>query len=327
MIRRVIPVLLIATLVLFFPAKPSFALQNTLTLTVTTNKHAYGLSDSVYVSGSLVYVPNMIYVSDAIVGVEVRNPTGSPFILRALPTGSIASQNWLVNFTQFYPCDSNGVPKYTFQAGESVYLYAEWKNFDDALAHPVQYDITIYDANSVSLGFQSPTYYVLPPDSTQSLTFRVTMIPTSTVGNVTLFASLFSDSPKSGGYPYCPERNATIIIGSATSKIPFEFSSGGTYNFSFKLPSSKVPVGNYTVYASTYYSDTLSSSNATFTLIIVGDINRDGVVNILDAILMANAFYSVPGHSNWNPQADLNGDSVVNILDAIILANNFGQGS
>jgi hypothetical protein len=327
MIPKVISVLLIATLVLFFLVKPSFALQNTLTLTVTTNKHAYGLSDSVYVGGSLVWLPNTIYVSDAVVGVEVRNPLGSLFILRALPTGSIALQNWLVNFTQFYPCDSNGVPKYSFQTGESVYLYAEWKNFDDALAHPVQYCITIYDANLVSLGFQSPMYYVLPPDSNQSLTFRVTLIPTSTVGNVTLFASLFSDFPKSGGYPYCPERNATITIGTATSKIPFEYSSDGTYNFSFKLPSSKVPVGNYTVCASTYYSDTLVSSNATFTLIVVGDINGDGVVNILDGIKLANAFNSVPGDSNWNAKADLNGDGVVNILDAIVLANNFGQGS
>ncbi|MGA3191922.1 MAG: dockerin type I domain-containing protein [Candidatus Bathyarchaeia archaeon] len=334
MIPKVIPALLIATLVLFFAASPSFA-QSTLTLTVTTDKHAYGLSDPVYVGGSLYYYLSSLYVSDAVVGVEVRNPSGSPFILRALPTDSSASQNWLVNFTEFYPCDSNGVPKYSFQAGESVYLHAEWTNFDDALAHPVQYGVTIYDANSVSLGFQSPLYYVLPPNSTQSLTFQVTMIPTSTRGNITLYASLFSDFPRNGGYPYCPELNATVTIGTATSNIPFELSSGGTYNFSFKLPSSGVPYGNYIVYASTYYNiyhniyypSTLVTSNATFHRITVGDINGDGVVNILDAILLANAFLATPSSSNWNPKADLNGDGAVNILDAIILANNFGLGS
>jgi PKD repeat protein len=58
---------------------------------------------------------------------------------------------------------------------------------------------------------------------------------------------------------------------------------------------------------------------------LIGDINGDGVVNILDAILMANAFNSKQGDSNWNPNADLNSDNVVNILDAIILANHFGQ--
>ncbi len=106
MIPKVITALLIATLVLFFSAKPSFSLQNTLTLTVTTNKQVYGLSDFVYVGGILAYQPNTNYVSQAIVGVEVRNPRGNSFILRALPTGLIASQNWLVNFTEFYPCDA-----------------------------------------------------------------------------------------------------------------------------------------------------------------------------------------------------------------------------
>ncbi len=192
----------------------------------------------------------------------------------------------------------------------------------------MQYGFTIYDANLVSLGFVSPTpYYLLPPNSTFASTFQANMIPTSTVGNVTFFASLFSDFPRNDGYPYCPEKNATITIGTATGNIPFEISSRGNYNFSFKMPSSRVPVGNYTVYASTNYLDTLATSNATFILKIVGDINGDGVVNILDGILLANAFSSKPGDSNWNPNADLNGDGTVNILDAIILANNFGQGS
>jgi peptide/nickel transport system substrate-binding protein len=55
------------------------------------------------------------------------------------------------------------------------------------------------------------------------------------------------------------------------------------------------------------------------------DINGDGVVNILDAIILANAFLSTPTSPNWNAKADINGDGVVNILDAIILANNFLQ--
>jgi len=67
---------------------------------------------------------------------------------------------------------------------------------------------------------------------------------------------------------------------------------------------------------------------------IPGDINGNGTVNILDAILLASMFgshgpnYDYPGEPaspNWNPNADLNGDNVVNMLDAILLANNFGQ--
>jgi hypothetical protein len=58
---------------------------------------------------------------------------------------------------------------------------------------------------------------------------------------------------------------------------------------------------------------------------IPGDINGDGTVDIYDAILLAAAFGSTPGSSNWNPRADLNGDGIVDIYDAIIQAAHFGQ--
>jgi parallel beta-helix repeat protein len=58
---------------------------------------------------------------------------------------------------------------------------------------------------------------------------------------------------------------------------------------------------------------------------VLGDLNQDGIVNILDAIQAASAFGSHAGHPRWNEQADINRDGVVNILDVIILANNFGK--
>jgi hypothetical protein len=58
---------------------------------------------------------------------------------------------------------------------------------------------------------------------------------------------------------------------------------------------------------------------------VVGDINNDGVVNILDAILLSNAFGSSQGEHDWNRTADLNTDGTINILDAILLANHFNQ--
>ena len=47
------------------------------------------------------------------------------------------------------------------------------------------------------------------------------------------------------------------------------------------------------------------------------DLNDDGAVNILDLVLVANAF--------GEDAPDLNGDGVVNILDLVIVANAFGQ--
>jgi hypothetical protein len=58
---------------------------------------------------------------------------------------------------------------------------------------------------------------------------------------------------------------------------------------------------------------------------IPGDINGDGTVDVYDAILLAAAYGSTPGSSNWNPSADINGDGIVDIYDAIILAAHYGQ--
>jgi rhodanese-related sulfurtransferase len=58
---------------------------------------------------------------------------------------------------------------------------------------------------------------------------------------------------------------------------------------------------------------------------VTADINNDGSVDIYDAILLANAYNSIPGSSNWNSKADLNSDNIVDIYDAIILAGNYGK--
>jgi hypothetical protein len=91
-------------------------------------------------------------------------------------------------------------------------------------------------------------------------------------------------------------------------------------------------MGNYTVSATAgpIPGQTNSSDNTVGGQVLVGipgDLNGDGAVNVIDAIILADAFASVPGSSNWNPNADIIGDGVVDILDAIILANHFGQTS
>ena len=45
------------------------------------------------------------------------------------------------------------------------------------------------------------------------------------------------------------------------------------------------------------------------------DVNGDGTVNILDLVVVANAF--------GEAAPDLNGDGTVNVLDLVIVANAF----
>lgn len=56
-----------------------------------------------------------------------------------------------------------------------------------------------------------------------------------------------------------------------------------------------------------------------------GDINRDGIVDLVDTVLIGLAYDSTPASPNWNPSADINGDGIVDILDLVFVAKDFGK--
>ncbi len=55
-----------------------------------------------------------------------------------------------------------------------------------------------------------------------------------------------------------------------------------------------------------------------------GDIDGDNEVTLFDFGALVAAFGSMPGDSNWNPDADLDGDLEVTLFDFGILVRNFG---
>jgi aryl-phospho-beta-D-glucosidase BglC (GH1 family) len=65
---------------------------------------------------------------------------------------------------------------------------------------------------------------------------------------------------------------------------------------------------------------TLADSNPLST-----DINGDGIVNILDLGIAANAYGSQPWDPKWNAKGDINGDGVIDILDMALMARDFGK--
>jgi hypothetical protein len=85
--------------------------------------------------------------------------------------------------------------------------------------------------------------------------------------------------------------------------------------------------GNYSVSANCKYQTEVANATAMFQVVLRGDINRDGTVDIFDAIILAGHYNE---HLPWlhpaiDPKADLNGDGEIDIYDAIILAANFGK--
>ena len=60
----------------------------------------------------------------------------------------------------------------------------------------------------------------------------------------------------------------------------------------------------------------LSESNES----MLGDMNDDGVVNVLDVVLIVNSILNGDSANDY-PQADLNEDGLLNVLDVVLLVN------
>ncbi len=58
---------------------------------------------------------------------------------------------------------------------------------------------------------------------------------------------------------------------------------------------------------------------------IVGDVNKDGKVNMRDIGLLCSAFGTTSSDPRWNPDCDLNGDGIVNAVDLGISCNSYGK--
>lgn len=58
---------------------------------------------------------------------------------------------------------------------------------------------------------------------------------------------------------------------------------------------------------------------------LIGDINKDGVVNMRDLAIIAAAYNSTPLDPQWNPEADLNKDGIINMRDIAVLMIDYGE--
>ena len=54
---------------------------------------------------------------------------------------------------------------------------------------------------------------------------------------------------------------------------------------------------------------------------MIGDMNNDEVVNVLDVVLLVNSVLNGDSSADDYPQADVNGDGTLNVLDVVLLIN------
>jgi hypothetical protein len=107
--------------------------------------------------------------------------------------------------------------------------------------------------------------------------------------------------------------------------------TGASLPVKFVWNTTSVPKGNYTIKAAAQtLPGEIDTTNNNLTdgwifQAMLGDLNGDGQVNIVDITIIARAFNTKPGDERWNPNADLNNDGTINIIDITKVAKEFGK--
>ena len=300
-----------------------------LTISLETDKQIYNLGEFVNIYGNLTL--NDDEVQDGIVSLEVDNPRGDPIVIRTLNTGSVPTTNWPIEIVEIVSCDQNGVPKSSFSRGSYVYIRVRWKNNSTD---------TLYTVVTLYIEFPDKSPYVafaavrvnIPPNQTYMVFPSIYLPDDAPTGTAIVYGNVLSELPKNSGTAYCPEKITYFEITTSystqsiqTENIIPQQETTGQFNYSFKLKEINGKIGNYTVYSTSSYQGNYAFQLTMFEVILLGDLNGDGIVDIRDISTVGRAFGSYPGHPNWNPIADLNGDNIVDIRDISTVGRNFGK--
>jgi hypothetical protein len=288
-----------------------------LDVQLKTDRQTYNVGDPVLITANATLDGNPY---STVIAIEVTNPDGNTLLLRTIKTGNVSGSYWKVIITDLFPCDSKGNPKTTFKRGTLAYASYTVENID-VVDHEIKIAFHIQCSDNTPM----LAYYAFKgviEAGKQMTTIASFPIPSSAPqGEAKIFLGVFDDSPKNGGAPYCPEKSATFYIESTTPTFPTQ---PETFNICFSLPKKDLKLGNYTVYGAAKYYVQTSFESKKFQVVFLGDIVKDGIINMRDITACILLFQTTPSSPNWNPDADVDKSGKVDMRDVTFLILHFG---
>ena len=300
------------------------AVPPTVFVNLATDKQTYKVGDPVRISGNVT--ANGAPVYDALVAVQVNSPNNMPLFLRTAQTGQIANMNWQVNITALYTSDPHGSPANNFTRGGYAYVTMNWTNNGDTPAYVVP---ALYIEYSTGAPYtacfpQGETPRMIPAHTPETLTTSLPIPSTAPYGTTTIYASIYTNTPKEDGYPYCPEKNATFMIVTPNPTLPPQTQTPPNFSVGFSLYNTAP--GGYDVYAVTSYNGVSTSNTLSFPVLPNAfDLDGNGKVDMGDVVIVLGAFGSTPGKPNWNVAADVDGNGRVDMGDVVVVLTHFGE--
>ena len=237
------------------------------------------------------------------------------------PDRQIVNYAW--NFNDGSPIFNtpNSVTTHNYTA-EGTYNVTLTVTDDDGLADIVWKLITIY------------TFLYVHDVAITNVTISATEVYVGQVINITVAAKNEGTAPET--FSVTVYYNTTSV----ETKMVKNMLPGSETTLTFSWNTVGVTPGNYIIsaQASIVPGETDKNDNTlpngTIKIKMVGDVNGDGIVDIVDIVIVAIAFGSAQEDypetawdetENWNPDADLNYDGVVDIVDIVIAAIHFGE--
>ena len=300
-----------------------FARGSLLVITVSTDKETYGVGEVITVTGNIYYGTPV----STLVGIEIADEQDHILTIRTLVSGPATEDSWQIEILNVTPCDQMGNPKNDFYKGELAYFKVEIQN-NLKIEVEATVTLTLYYADGTS-AIAGPIYEGPISPGYIWLIASIGIPSEAPTGLGTIYANLFTDMPKNNGYPLCPEKATNFTILGSGSPAQYVITTPpteeGEFRLLFKTPKVDSFLGTYTVYASATYSDEQSSTNTNFNLILRGDVNYDGKVDMKDIILIIGKFGTSSSDPEWDPVYDLNYDEKVDIKDIVIAISNFAN--
>jgi len=300
----------------------------TVKLNITTNKKTYTLGEKIYFYANLTIDGTQIY--DAIVALVVKDSRNDIILVRALnATTPNPTPLPVILLKEMYPCDAQGKLKTDFKRG-SVFGVKVTINNTQGAAKNVVIFATLQFSDGTTMKSIKVFNETIPGNSESSFyMYPIATIPdTAPLGTAYFYGVALSELPENQGYAWCPEKITKITITSSSSSTSTATEAYGNYNASISTSTTGGLLGNYTVFASTFYNIWRIINQTKFEVKLVGDITGpygvpDGKVDGIDMWRVAKDFGWVgpPG----GKVSDVNKDGKVDGVDMWLVAKDFGK--
>lgn len=295
-----------------------------LVVNLRTDKTVYHYRQMVTVFGNVTIDGDL--VRDGLVAIQVLNPASTTKLLRTVPANVTPSDSWTVEIISFAAVDAGGNPMTVYNRNGWAYFETRIRNNNQFLDKDVLLAITLCDSDATYFRFHWMTTTINSGAIHEELV-GIWIEDWVSFGNATAYASVYSDWPKDGGYPYAPEKYVTFgIVTTDSSPIPQPSIGYASYKASFRLPP-EAQLGTYTVKVSAYSGGLKESYNIGLfyrQYELLGDIVYDRKIDIFDVVKASIAYGSQGGEPKWDPEADVDPNGSIDIFDVVTVTSQYG---